>query len=66
MHFASDNWAGAHPAIMAALAITRDPVRYGFSEVELDDPLRFDERFRRVWLTYLVGCAEMFRSPGGS
>lgn len=31
------------PQFMAALAITRDPVRYGFSEIELDDPLRFDE-----------------------
>jgi cyclopropane-fatty-acyl-phospholipid synthase len=29
------------------------------------DPLRFDERFRRVWRTYLVACAEMFRSPAG-
>jgi cyclopropane-fatty-acyl-phospholipid synthase len=29
------------------------------------DPKRFDERFRRVWLAYLVGCAEMFRSPHG-
>ncbi|MCO5109086.1 MAG: cyclopropane-fatty-acyl-phospholipid synthase family protein [Burkholderiaceae bacterium] len=29
------------------------------------DPKRFDERFRRIWLTYLVGCAEMFRSPAG-
>ncbi len=27
------------------------------------DPARFDERFRRVWRAYLVGCAEMFRSP---
>jgi cyclopropane-fatty-acyl-phospholipid synthase len=27
------------------------------------DAARFDERFRRVWQTYLVGCAEMFRSP---
>jgi cyclopropane-fatty-acyl-phospholipid synthase len=27
------------------------------------DPGRFDERFRRIWLTYLIGCAEMFRSP---
>lgn len=27
------------------------------------DPQRFDERFRRVWRTYLVACAEMFRSP---
>ncbi|MCX7892360.1 MAG: cyclopropane-fatty-acyl-phospholipid synthase family protein [Burkholderiales bacterium] len=29
------------------------------------DPRRFDERFRRVWRTYLHGCAEMFRSPNG-
>ncbi|MEW6688312.1 MAG: cyclopropane-fatty-acyl-phospholipid synthase family protein [Pseudomonadota bacterium] len=29
------------------------------------DPARFDERFRRVWRAYLVGCAEMFRSPRG-
>jgi cyclopropane-fatty-acyl-phospholipid synthase len=26
------------------------------------DPKRFDERFRRIWRTYLYGCAEMFRS----
>jgi len=29
------------------------------------DPRRFDERFRRTWRVYLVGCAEMFRSPTG-
>jgi cyclopropane-fatty-acyl-phospholipid synthase len=29
------------------------------------DPRRFDERLRRVWRAYLVGCAEMFRSPAG-
>ncbi len=29
------------------------------------NPARFDERFRRIWRTYLVGCAEMFRSPRG-
>jgi cyclopropane-fatty-acyl-phospholipid synthase len=29
------------------------------------DPVRFDERFRRVWTAYLVGCAEMFRSASG-
>ena len=27
------------------------------------DPRRFDERFRRVWRTYLYACGEMFRSP---
>ncbi|HTS54975.1 MAG TPA: cyclopropane-fatty-acyl-phospholipid synthase family protein, partial [Burkholderiales bacterium] len=26
------------------------------------NPARFDERFRRVWRSYLVSCAEMFRS----
>jgi cyclopropane-fatty-acyl-phospholipid synthase len=29
------------------------------------DPERFNERFRRIWLVYLIGCAEMFRSPLG-
>ncbi|MGO9446029.1 MAG: class I SAM-dependent methyltransferase [Thiobacillaceae bacterium] len=29
------------------------------------NPERFDERFRRIWRSYLVGCAEMFRSPSG-
>jgi cyclopropane-fatty-acyl-phospholipid synthase len=29
------------------------------------DPKRFDERFRRIWRTYLVGCAEMFRASNG-
>ncbi len=29
------------------------------------DPVKFDERFRRIWRTYLLGCAEMFRSPLG-
>lgn len=29
------------------------------------DPHRFDERFRRIWRTYLIGCAEMFRSAQG-
>jgi len=29
------------------------------------DPKRFDERFRRIWRSYLWSCAEMFRSPNG-
>jgi cyclopropane-fatty-acyl-phospholipid synthase len=29
------------------------------------DPARFDERFHRIWRTYLIGCAEMFRSSAG-
>ena len=27
------------------------------------NPAKFNERFRRIWRTYLVSCAEMFRSP---
>ena len=26
------------------------------------DPQRFDERFRRIWRTYLLSCAEVFRA----
>jgi cyclopropane-fatty-acyl-phospholipid synthase len=29
------------------------------------DPGKFNERFRRIWRSYLYGCAEMFRSPAG-
>ena len=29
------------------------------------DPRRFDERFRRIWRTYLYSCAEMFRARRG-
>lgn len=36
-----------------------------WAEIQALDPARFDERFRRVWRTYLIGCAEMFRSPTG-
>lgn len=31
------------PQFMAALTITRDPGKYGFDAVELDDPMSFDE-----------------------
>src|SRR5262245_51880689 len=31
------------PQFMAVLAISRDPGRYGFDEVELDEPMAFDE-----------------------
>jgi len=34
-------------------------------EIQALDPERFNERFRRIWRCYLVGCAEMFRSPAG-
>ena len=29
------------------------------------NPEQFNERFRRIWRTYLVGCAEMFRASAG-
>jgi cyclopropane-fatty-acyl-phospholipid synthase len=34
-------------------------------QIQALDPQRFDERFYRIWRTYLRGCAEMFRSPAG-
>ena len=30
--------------------------------IQAMDPQRFDERFLRIWRTYLIGCAEMFRA----
>jgi len=33
--------------------------------IQAIDPRRFDERFRRVWRTYLYACADMFRAPHG-
>ncbi|MGH8672749.1 MAG: class I SAM-dependent methyltransferase [Burkholderiales bacterium] len=35
----------------------------GWDRIHALDPAKFNERFRRTWRTYLVGCAEMFRSP---
>jgi len=29
------------------------------------DPKQFDEKFRRIWRTYLYSCAEMFRASQG-
>jgi cyclopropane-fatty-acyl-phospholipid synthase len=34
-----------------------------WSRIQALDPAKFNERFRRIWRTYLIGCAEMFRSP---
>jgi cyclopropane-fatty-acyl-phospholipid synthase len=35
---------------------------HNWGKIHALDPNRFDERFRRVWRTYLMSCAEMFRS----
>ena len=32
-------------------------------DIQALDPVKYNERFYRVWRTYLVSCAEMFRSP---
>jgi len=34
-----------------------------WERIQALDPRKFSERFRRIWRAYLVGCAEMFRSP---
>jgi cyclopropane-fatty-acyl-phospholipid synthase len=34
-----------------------------WDRIQALDPVKFNERFRRTWRTYLVSCAEMFRSP---
>jgi cyclopropane-fatty-acyl-phospholipid synthase len=36
-----------------------------WEEIRGLDPVRFDERFRRTWRTYLWACAEMFRARNG-
>jgi cyclopropane-fatty-acyl-phospholipid synthase len=36
-----------------------------WNEIQAIDPDRFDAQFKRTWRTYLVSCAEMFRSPKG-
>ena len=34
-----------------------------WERIQALDPGKFNERFRRIWRSYLVGCAEMFRAP---
>ena len=36
---------------------------HNWDRIHALDPAKFDERFRRIWRIYLLGCAEMFRSP---
>jgi cyclopropane-fatty-acyl-phospholipid synthase len=37
-----------------------------WNDIQALDPVSFDERFRRIWRTYLVSCSEMFRSEYSS
>jgi cyclopropane-fatty-acyl-phospholipid synthase len=34
-----------------------------WQRIQALDTQQFNERFRRIWSAYLIGCAEMFRSP---
>lgn len=34
-----------------------------WDDIHALDPKKFNQRFYRIWRTYLVSCAEMFRSP---
>jgi cyclopropane-fatty-acyl-phospholipid synthase len=36
-----------------------------WEKIQALDPKRFNERFRRIWRTYLWACAEMFRAKNG-
>ena len=52
-----------HYALTLDAWVQRFEARWG--DIQALDPQRFDERFWRIRRTYLVGCAEMFRSPVG-
>ena len=49
---------GEQPSLLEPLHLVRD-------EIRRLDTARFTERFRRIWRTYLIGCAEMFRAGNG-
>lgn len=57
MHFGSDNWAGAHPAISAALANASAGFApaYGASDLDRKVADRFNEVFEREVAVFFVG-----------
>lgn len=75
MNFASDNWAGAHPAIAAALAehASGFAAAYGASELDRKVERRFSEIFERDVAVYFVSTGTAANSlsmaavarPGG-
>ncbi|WP_157016329.1 threonine aldolase family protein [Mesorhizobium xinjiangense] len=56
MYFASDNWAGAHPAVAAALAdhAAGYASAYGASDLDKDVSARFSELFEREVAVFFV------------
>ena len=44
------------------LACWADRFDRNWESIHALDPKRFDERFRRIWRTYLWSCAEVFRA----
>lgn len=75
MHFASDNWAGAHPTIAESLAQHAGgfAAAYGTSELDKKVEQRFNELFEREVAVYFVGTGTASNSlalasvnrPGG-
>jgi threonine aldolase len=75
MNFASDNWAGAHPAIAAALAehASGFAAAYGASQLDRRVEQRFSETFERDVAVYFVSTGTAANSlsmaavarPGG-
>jgi len=75
MNFASDNWAGAHPAIAQRLleASTGFSAPYGASELDYKIEEKFNELFEREVAVYFVGTGTAANSlalaavnrPGG-
>ncbi|WP_011582063.1 MULTISPECIES: threonine aldolase family protein [Chelativorans] len=74
-NFASDNWAGAHPAISAALAehSSGHAPAYGGSDLDRQVEKRFCEIFEREVAVFFVGTGtaanslsiSLFNRPGG-
>lgn len=75
MHFASDNWAGAHPDITANISAHGDgfAASYGASIIDKQVEQRFNELFEREVAVYFVGTGTAANSlalasvnrPGG-
>lgn len=75
MHFASDNWAGAHPKIAESLSLHAAgfAAAYGASEIDKRVEQRFNELFEREVAVFFVGTGTAANSlalasvnrPGG-